>query len=62
MNITVLSERAMELAATEVANGKMTCREAAAHFYVDQAVLVHKAKAKQKAMFDGQRIGTYRIK
>ena len=44
-----LSNRMLDLAATEVAKGTMTCKEAAQHFCVDQAVLVHRADAKKKA-------------
>jgi len=55
-----LRERIMQMAAAEVANGTMSCKEAANHYYVDQAVLVHVAEAKVRAMCEGQRTGTYR--
>ena len=61
MSKVELMDRVMNLAATEVANGAMTCRQAAEHFCVDQAVLVHRAEKKRKHMFNGQRKGTYKV-
>jgi hypothetical protein len=55
-----LFRKLMAMAASEVANGTMSCREAAEHYSVDPAVLVHVAEKKMKDMLEQQRTGTYK--
>jgi hypothetical protein len=56
-----LTERMYQLAIDEVMYKRMSYREAAEEFMVDQAVLVHRVEEKWRALCEQQRRGTYKV-